>query len=299
MRTRKALLLAGFLLTGTQVVSAQQVETGAKVSEPMARRTALAAVRGGAVEKFELEREGGKLIYSYDIKVAGKDGIEEVHIDAITGRMLSKDHESSADEAKEADEVGEADEAGEANEAGEADEAGESDEMSDAALQHEARITEWSARRSALAAVTGGTVEKFELEREGGKLLYSYDIKVAGKSGIDEVQIDAMTGELLSNMHETPADEAKEADEDMAALQREAKITEVAARRTALAAVPGGTVEKFDLEREDGKLLYSYDIKIAGKAGIEEVHVDALTGLILSNEHESPEAEAKEGDGSI
>jgi hypothetical protein len=49
-----------------------------------------------------------------------------------------------------------------------------------------------------------------------------------------------------------------------------------------------------ELEKEDGKLLYSYDIKVAGKTGVEEVHVDAMTGALLSNEHESPADEKAE-----
>jgi len=102
-------------------------------------------------------------------------------------------------------------------EAGEANEGSEAAEESAEALAKEAKIAEADARKTALAQVPGGMVEAFELEREGGKLLYSYDIKTTGKSGIDEVQIDALTGALLSNKHETPADEAKEAAEDAAA----------------------------------------------------------------------------------
>ncbi|HET9065431.1 MAG TPA: PepSY domain-containing protein [Gemmatimonadales bacterium] len=105
-------------------------------------------------------------------------------------------------------------ETGEANEGAEGNEAAEE---SAEALAKEAKIAEADARKTALAQVPGGMVEAFELEREGGKLLYSYDIKTTGKSGIDEVQIDALTGALLSNKHETPADEAKEAAEDAAA----------------------------------------------------------------------------------
>ena len=44
---------------------------------------------------------------------------------------------------------------------------------------------------------------------------------------------------------------------------------------TALARVPGGTVHKGVLEEEDGKLIYSFEIKVPGKSGIEEVNVDA------------------------
>jgi uncharacterized membrane protein YkoI len=79
-----------------------------------------------------------------------------------------------------------------------------------AQLKAQARITEDAARATALARVPGGKVESGELEREHGKLLYSFDIKVAGKPGVDEVQVDAITGKLLSNKHETPAAERAE-----------------------------------------------------------------------------------------
>ena len=82
--------------------------------------------------------------------------------------------------------------------------------------------------------------------------------------------------------------------ESSAALQREAKIAESDARKTALAAVPGGRVQSHELERENGKLIYSYDIKVAGKSGVEEVNVDAITGSIVAHEHENAKAEAKE-----
>jgi uncharacterized membrane protein YkoI len=77
-------------------------------------------------------------------------------------------------------------------------------------------------------------------------------------------------------------------------LVKEAKITEDVAAATALKAVPSGKIDKMELEKEDGKLLYSYDIKVAGKTGVEEVHVDAMTGALLSNEHESPADEKAE-----
>lgn len=73
-----------------------------------------------------------------------------------------------------------------------------------------------------------------------------------------------------------------------------AKITPAAATAIALAKVPNGKIETAEIEKEGGKLLYSFAIKIAGKSGIEEVHVDATTGKVLSTEHETPEDEAKE-----
>jgi uncharacterized membrane protein YkoI len=90
------------------------------------------------------------------------------------------------------------------------------------------------------------------------------------------------------------AQETKPAASSQAVLRREAKISEAAARKTALAAVPGGRVQSHELEREKGKLIYSYDIKVAGKSGVDEVNVDAITGAIVAHEHESAAAEANE-----
>jgi hypothetical protein len=59
--------------------------------------------RSGQVKKYELERENGKLLYSYDIATKGKGGIDEVHVDAITGTVIGHVmHENAATEKAEA-----------------------------------------------------------------------------------------------------------------------------------------------------------------------------------------------------
>ncbi len=73
-----------------------------------------------------------------------------------------------------------------------------------------------------------------------------------------------------------------------------AKVTPAAATATAQAAVPKGTIASAEIEDENGKLIYSFDFKTAGKSGIDEVNIDALTGKLLSKDHESPASEAKE-----
>jgi uncharacterized membrane protein YkoI len=50
-----------------------------------------------------------------------------------------------------------------------------------------------------------------ELEDEGGRLIYSYEIKVPGRSGIEEVNVNAKTGAVVNTEHETPASERGEA----------------------------------------------------------------------------------------
>jgi uncharacterized membrane protein YkoI len=83
-----------------------------------------------------------------------------------------------------------------------------------AQLEKEARITMAQARALATKTVPGATIQTGEIEREGGKLIYSFDMKTQGKAGIDEVNIDAMTGTVIGNNHETPKDERAEAKAD-------------------------------------------------------------------------------------
>jgi uncharacterized membrane protein YkoI len=83
-----------------------------------------------------------------------------------------------------------------------------------AQLEHEAKITMTQARALATRTVPGAKIQAGEIEREGGKLIYSFDMKTQGKSGIDEVNIDAMTGTVIGNQHETPKDERAEAKAD-------------------------------------------------------------------------------------
>lgn len=66
------------------------------------------------------------------------------------------------------------------------------------------------------------------------------------------------------------------------------------ARRAALAQVPGGTVRSGELEREEGRLIYSFDIHAPGHSGIQEVHVDPYTGAVLAVKHESAVKERTE-----
>jgi uncharacterized membrane protein YkoI len=82
--------------------------------------------------------------------------------------------------------------------------------------------------------------------------------------------------------------------EEKPGLLAQAKIKPEDARRTALAKVPMGRIKSAEIEMEKDKLVYSFDIKVPKKSGVEEVLVDALTGDVVSVEHESAAAEKKE-----
>jgi hypothetical protein len=87
---------------------------------------------------------------------------------------------------------------------------------------------------------------------------------------------------------------ASAADSGQAALQADAKIPEADARATALAKVPAGTVSSAELEKEHGKLVWSFDIAQANSKNVTEIQVDAVSGKIVSTRTETPRQEARE-----
>jgi len=74
--------------------------------------------------------------------------------------------------------------------------------------------------------------------------------------------------------------------ENESALQAQAKISKADAQATALAKVPNGTVKEGELEKERGKLIWSFEITTPDTKDITEVNVDALTGEVVNIEHE-------------
>ena len=77
------------------------------------------------------------------------------------------------------------------------------------------------AQKTALAKEPG-TIKSKELEKENGKLIYSFDI--LAKADIHEVQVDAITGQVVQDIVESKADEAKEKQQD--ARQRHSQNTQ-------------------------------------------------------------------------
>lgn len=78
-----------------------------------------------------------------------------------------------------------------------------------------------------------------------------------------------------------------------ASLKSEAKLSVEDAREIAANKVPG-TIEEEELEKENGKLVYSFDIQLKGEKNITEVQVSAIDGSIVSVERENAAAEANE-----
>jgi uncharacterized membrane protein YkoI len=111
LTTQVAAVIAAFVLTAG-VANAQgsaykkdipaKLAKTARIAEDSAAKVAQARIPSGQIEAVELEHEHGKLQYSYDIKVAGEPGIEEVNVNAMDGSVIGVEHESAATVKKEA-----------------------------------------------------------------------------------------------------------------------------------------------------------------------------------------------------
>ena len=72
------------------------------------------------------------------------------------------------------------------------------------------------------------------------------------------------------------------------------RVTKHQAKRIALAKLKHGTIKSAELEKENGVLIWSFDIAQPGKKDLAEVWVDATTGRITAVDMETPIAEKKE-----
>jgi hypothetical protein len=84
-------------------------------------------------------------------------------------------------------------------------------------LLQRAKVTGQAALASAQAKVPKGKFDSAAIEEEDGKLIYSFIFKVEGKTGVDEVAVDAITGKVLGVEHESPATIEKERKADSVA----------------------------------------------------------------------------------
>ena len=102
----------------------------------------------------------------------------------------------------------------------------------------------------------------------------------------------ALTGCACCKKCEKQHKEAKQAK-----LMAQAKVSQADAGKIALAKVPNGIIKEGEIEKEHGKLVWSFDITTPDTKDITEVNVDAITGDVVSVEKESAESEAKESAG--
>jgi uncharacterized membrane protein YkoI len=76
---------------------------------------------------------------------------------------------------------------------------------------------------------------------------------------------------------------------ETAALLAQVRVNRIQAQQAALVYTPGGTIKAAELDNDEGKLVWSFDIATPGTKSLTEVDVDALTGGVISVATEVPE----------
>jgi uncharacterized membrane protein YkoI len=86
-----------------------------------------------------------------------------------------------------------------------------SEDAKQAKYMSQAKVSQADAQTTALAQVSNGTVKESELEKEHGNLIWSFDIATPDSKDITEVNVDAITGKVVSTEKEKAEDVANEA----------------------------------------------------------------------------------------
>lgn len=201
-------IAATFALGGTIAAknntdsAAQEISRQTKITMEQARKIALERA-SGKIESEELEKEHGKLIYSFDIRNA-QGTITEVNVDAYTGAVIAVEEEDAQKEAAE----------NQKEKSEKMQKKGDDDDEKGEEKEHRANIKKYSkqakitmaqAKEIALKKVPG-TITEEDLEMERGRLQYAFDIKDANGKVYD-VEIDAKTGEILKAAEDNEDDD--------------------------------------------------------------------------------------------
>ncbi|MBU9720878.1 MULTISPECIES: PepSY domain-containing protein [Bacillaceae] len=121
-----------------------------------------------------------------------------------------------------------------------------------------------------------GVIKEIELDSDDGIVYYEIEMKTA--QGEAELEIHAISGEVLSFSVDSKKRSSKSNVLDLSSL-----IGIVEAKRIALDKVEG-TVKEIELEKDDGRIYY--DIEIKTSKGEVEIEIDARTGEIISIEYD-------------
>ena len=78
-------------------------------------------------------------------------------------------------------------------------------------------------------------------------------------------------------------------------MRAQARTSQMQAEQTALTHAPGGTIKQSELENDNGKLIWWFDLVTPGSKAVTEVSVDAITGGVISvaTETSEPQTENK------
>ncbi len=157
----------------------------------------------------------------------------------------------------------------------------------DSSNGYDSEITSEEAERIALEKVGGGSVVRSKFDVDDG--VWIFDISIVYGDKQHEVDVDAMTGAIVSYEFETvepgrfdspPATPAVEgAIPTELPPNRGAEVTKQEAKQIALDRVGGGSITKCETDYEDGGKVYEVTVKYQDNE--HEMNIDAATGVIF------------------
>lgn len=210
------------------------------ISIAQAKAIAQKKVPGGTVTSISLDYEKNRAIY--DIDIFRNQYEYDLKLDATTGSGISAKKTARDDYS-----------------------------FSDA----DRFITMDKAMAIALKKVPGATIYSIALDTEAKRDIY--EIELALKSYEYDLKLDALTGSGISVKKELKEGVAQSKPQKPSASNY---ITKEQAQAAALKKVPGATVRKIELDREDG--VYEIDLR---KGNVNyDVTVSATSGKVLSCE---------------
>ncbi len=78
--------------------------------------------------------------------------------------------------------------------------------------------------------------------------------------------------------------ESEEHEHHQANPPKAAQLTETDARAIVMAKLPDAKIKEGELEKENGKMIWSFDLAKGNSEGVVEINVDAATGEIVAME---------------
>ena len=152
-------------------------------------------------------------------------------------------------------------------------------------LLSQAKVLPAYARLAAFGEFPGAQLVAAEIRLQGNRLVYRFDLNFAGRVGNEQVQIDAVTGQILCVEYSVEQDPEKylamTASPELVSL---VKSSFPAAQETACSTVGHGHVVGCKLRVEPAQSVYVFDVDVADGAQhvLQQALIDVNTGAVLS-----------------
>jgi uncharacterized membrane protein YkoI len=152
-----------------------------------------------------------------------------------------------------------------------------------AGLLSQATIPPALARLTAFGEVPGAQLIAAEIRQQGNRLVYAFELNFAGRSGNEQVQIDARTGQILCVEYTVDPDPrrhlAPTAPDELVSL---VESSFAAARDSADGVAKGAHILGCKLRVEQNRAVYVFDLEIGGQHVLQQALIDANTGTVIS-----------------